>query len=45
MREEGEEGDWIWRLCSRAFQSGVVPEDWRTAVIVLLYMGKGERNQ
>ena len=26
-----------------AFQSGVVPEDWRSAVIVPLYKGKGER--
>ena len=21
--------DWIWRLCNMAFESGVVPEDWR----------------
>ena len=26
--------DWIWRLCNMAFESGVVPEDWRSAVIV-----------
>ena len=25
------------------FESGVVPEDWKSAVIVLLYKGKGER--
>ena len=31
--------DWIWRLC------GVVPEDWRSAVTVPLYEGKGERNE
>ena len=37
--------DWIWRLCNMAFESGVVPEDWRSAVIVLLYKGKGERAQ
>ena len=24
-----------------AFESGVVPEDWRSAVIVSLYKGKG----
>ena len=24
--------DWIWRLCNMAFESGVVPEDWRSAV-------------
>ena len=27
------------------FESGVVPEDWRSAVIVPLYKGKGERNE
>ena len=26
-------------------ESGVVPEDWRSAVIVLLYKGKGERTE
>ena len=26
-----------------AFESGVVPEHWRSAVIVLLYNDKGER--
>ena len=25
------------------FESGVVPEDWRSAVIVPLYKSKGER--
>ena len=35
--------DWIWRLCSMAFESSVAPEDLRSAVIVLLYKGKGER--
>ena len=34
--------DKIWRLCNKAFESGVVPEDWRYAVIVPLYKGKGE---
>ena len=28
--------DWIWRLCNMPFKSGVVPEDWRSAVIVPL---------
>ena len=37
--------DWIWRVCSMAFESGVVPEDWRSTVIVPLYKGKGERNE
>ena len=28
-----------------AFESGVVPEDWRSGVIVPLYKGKGERTE
>ena len=28
-----------------SFESGVVPEDWRSAVIVPLYKGKGERKE
>ena len=36
--------DWIWRLCNMAFESVVVPEHWRSTVIVPLYKGKGERN-
>ena len=35
--------DWIWMLCNVAFESGVVPEDWMSAVIVPLYKGKRER--
>ena len=35
----------IWRLCNMAFEKGVVSEDWRSAVIDLLYKGKGERTQ
>ena len=37
--------DWIRRLCNMAFESGVVPEDWRSTVIVPLYKGKGERTE
>ena len=37
--------DWIRRLCIIAFENGVVPEDWRPAVIVPLYKGKRERNE
>ena len=37
--------DWIWRLCNIAFENGVVPEDWRSPVIVPLYKGKGERTE
>ena len=35
--------DWIWRLCNMAFESGGVPEDWRSAVIVPLLKGVKER--
>ena len=28
-----------------AFESGVVPEDWRSTVIVPLYKGKGWRSE
>ena len=34
--------DWIWKLCNMAFESGVVPEDLRSAVIDPLYKGKAE---
>ena len=37
--------DWIYRLCNMAFESGGVTEDWRSAVIVPLYNGKGERTE
>ena len=37
--------DWIWRLCNMTFKSGVVPEEWRSAVIIPLYKGKGERTE
>ena len=32
-------GNWIWRLYNMAFESWVVLEDWRSAVIVPLYKG------
>ena len=35
--------DWILRLCKIVFENGVVPEDSRSAVIVPIYKGKGER--
>ena len=33
---------WIWKLCNMTFESDVVPEDLRSAVIVPLHKGKGE---
>ena len=37
--------DWIWRLCNMAFDSSIVSEDWRSAVIIPLFKGKGERTE
>ena len=37
--------DCIWRLCNLAFESGVVSEDWISAVIVPLYKGNGEMTE
>ena len=37
--------NWVWRLCNMAFESGVVPEDSRSAMIVPLFKGKGERTK
>ena len=46
IKGEGDRvADWIWRLCNMSLESGVVPKDWRSAVIVLLYMGKGKGNE
>ena len=46
IKGEGERVvDWIWRLCNMIYKSGVVLEDWRSVVIVLLYKGKGERTE
>ena len=38
-------GDWIWVLCDLAFERSVVPEDWRSAVLILLYEVRGEGNE
>ena len=40
-----EGGVLVWRLCSMSFESGVMPVDWRSDVIVLLYKGNGERTE
>ena len=37
--------DWIWRLCNLTFESGVVPEDCRSAMIVPLYKDKRESTE
>ena len=38
------EVDWIWRLCNMSFES-VLPEEWRSAVIVPLYKDKRNRTE
>ena len=43
--ERGRVVDWIWRLYNMFFERGVVPEDWRSAVIVPLYKGIGKRKE
>ena len=35
--------DWIWKLCNKAFVEGIVPKDWRRAIIVPLYKSKGDK--
>ena len=35
--------DWILKLCNKAFMEGIVQRDWRRAVIVPLYKGKGDK--
>ena len=44
---KGEMTGWWtgFRDCNMAFESGGVPEDWRSAVIVPLYKGKEERTE
>ena len=37
--------DCIRRLCNMAFESCVVPEDWRSDVTIPLYKGKRGRNE
>ena len=37
--------NFIWRLCNMVFESGIVLEDWRSNVIVLLHKAKGERRE
>ncbi len=35
--------DWMVWMCKLAWQQSKVPEDWRRAIIVPLYKGKGKR--
>ena len=35
--------DWIRKLFSKAFMEGIVPRDWRRAIIVPLYKGRWDK--
>jgi len=35
----------LWKICNRALNEGNVPEDWKGAIIVPLYKGKGDRRE
>ncbi len=37
--------DWIMWICNLAWEQSKVPEDWRKAIIVMLYKGKGNRDE
>ena len=37
--------DCIFRLSNMAFESDIVPKDWRSAVVVPLYKGKVKRTE
>ena len=36
--------EWLVRLLNTCFDAGEVPEDWRMAIIVPLYKGKGDKH-
>ncbi len=37
--------DWMMWICNLAWEQSKVPEDWRKAIIVPLYQGKGNREE
>ncbi len=37
--------DWMMWVCNLAWEQSKVPEDWRKAIIVPLYKGKGKRKE
>ncbi len=37
--------DWMMWICNLAWEQSKVPEDWRKAIIVPLYKGKGNREE
>ena len=45
MEVTGGGVDCILKMCNIAFESFVMPEEWRFVVIVPLYKNKGERTE
>ncbi len=37
--------EWMLLICEQAWKKGEVPDDWRKAIIVPLYKGKGSRSE
>ncbi len=37
--------DWMMLICNLAWEQSKVPEDWRKAIVVPLYKGKGNREE
>ena len=37
--------EWMWLICKLAWKQKEVPEEWRKAVIVPLYKGKGSKSE
>ncbi len=37
--------DWMMWICNLAWEQSKVPEDWREAIIVSIYKGKGKREE
>ncbi len=37
--------EWMLLICERAWKRGEVPDDWKKAVTVPLYKGKGSRSE
>ncbi len=36
--------EWLLLICEQVWKRGEVPDDWKKAIIVPLYKGKGSRN-
>ena len=36
--------EWVQKLCTMSFESGIVPEEWKSSVSAPFNKGKGERN-